>query len=89
VLVDNDSPENTFEAKEANSNEESDPQTEEKNYDDKSSSSGLQNLQRGLGVTGINKQLVYQHKTLPTKKTPICNVATAEWIYHGFFNSFI
>ncbi len=35
------------------------------------------------------KQLVYQHKILPTKKTPRRNVVTAEWIYHGSFTSFM
>ncbi len=89
VLVDNDAQENTDEAKQAASKEESDIETEEKNDDDKSSSSWLQNLQRGLGVTGMVKQLVYQHKFLPTKKTPRRNVFTAEWIYHGFFTSFM
>jgi hypothetical protein len=89
VLVDNVAQENTDEAKQAASNDESDTETEEKNYDNKSSSFGLQNLQRVLGVTGMVKQLVYQHTTLPTKKTPRCNVFTAEWIYHGIFTSFM
>jgi hypothetical protein len=89
VLVDNVAQENTDEAKQATSNEESDTETEEKNDDDTSSSSGFQNLWRGLGLTGMVKRLVYQHKTLPTKKTPRCNVVTAEWIYHGIFTSFM
>ncbi len=45
--------------------------------------------QRGLGVTGMVKQLVYQHKILPTKKTPRRNVVTAERIYHRIFTSFM
>ncbi len=52
ALVDNVAQENTDEAKQAASNEESDTETEEKNDDDKSS---LQNLPRGLGVTGMVK----------------------------------
>ncbi len=40
-------------------------------------------------MTGMVKQLVYQHKTLPTKKTPRRNVVTVEWIYHGIFTSFM
>ncbi len=56
-LVDNVAQENTDEAKLAASND--DTETEEKNYDDKSSSFGLQNLQRVLRVTGMIKQLVY------------------------------
>jgi hypothetical protein len=55
ALVDNVAQESTDEAKQAASNEEFDTETEEKNDDDKSSSSGLQNLQRGLGVTGMVK----------------------------------
>ncbi len=35
------------------------------------------------------KQLVYQHKILPTKKTPRRNVVTAEWVYHRIFTSFM
>ncbi len=35
------------------------------------------------------KRLVYQHKILPTKKTPRCNVVTVEWIYHRIFTSFM
>ncbi len=35
------------------------------------------------------KQLVYQHKTRPTKKTPRRNVVPVEWIYYGIFTSFI
>ncbi len=62
ALVDNVAQENTDEAKQATSNEESDTETKKKNDDDKSSSSGLQNLQRGLGVTGMVKRLVYQHR---------------------------
>jgi hypothetical protein len=89
AFVDNVAQENTDEAKQAASNYESDTEIEEKNYDDKSSSFGLQNLQRVLGVTGMVKQLVYQHKTLPTKKTPRRNVVTAEWIVHGIFTSFM
>ncbi len=88
-LVDNDAQDHTDEEKKATSNEESDTETEERDDDDKSLSSGLQNLWRGLGVTGMVKQLVYQHKILPTKKTPRCNVVTAEWIYHGIFTSFM
>jgi hypothetical protein len=88
MLVDNDAQDHTDEEKQANSNEESDTETEEKD-DDKSSSSGLQNLWRGLGVTGMVKRLVYQHKILPTKKTPRHNVVTSEWIYHGIFTLFM
>jgi hypothetical protein len=89
MLVDNDAQDHTDEEKQADSNEESDTETEEKDDDDKPSSSGLQNLWRGLGVTGMVKQLVYQHEILPTKKTPRCNVVTAEWIYHEIFTLFM
>jgi hypothetical protein len=89
MLVDNDAQDHTDEEKQADSNEESDTETEGEDDDDKSSSSGLQNLWRGLGVTGMVKRLVYQHKIIPTKKTPRCNVVTAEWIYHGIFTSFM
>jgi hypothetical protein len=89
MLVDNDAQDHTDEEKQADSNEESDTETEEEDDEDKSSSSGLKNLWRGLGVTGMVKQLAYQHKILPTKKTPRHNVVTAEWIYHGIITSFV
>jgi hypothetical protein len=54
-LVDNDAQDHTDEEKQANSTEESDTETEEKDDVDKSSSSGLQNPWRGLGVTGMVK----------------------------------
>jgi hypothetical protein len=88
-IVDNDAQGHTDEEKQTNSNEESDTETEEKDDDDKSSSSWLQNLRRGLGVTGMVKRLVYQHKILPTKKTPRRNVFSVEWIYHGIVTSFM
>jgi hypothetical protein len=47
MLVDIDAQDHTDEEKLANSNEESDTETEDKHDDDKSSSSGLQNLWRG------------------------------------------
>jgi hypothetical protein len=46
-LADNDAQDHTDEEKRANSNEESDTETDKKDDDDKYSSSGLQNLWRG------------------------------------------
>jgi hypothetical protein len=89
MLVLNYAQDHTDEEKQANSNEEYDTETEEKYDDDKSSSSGLQNLWRGLGVTGMVKRLVYQHKICLTKKIPRRNEVTANWIYHGIFTSFM